>query len=367
MSYPAPSGTASSYLPHELASWLQQHADTLHAEEQHSKDIVPALARHGLFALGVPSTLGGDGGNTGDVIRALAEVAQHSMTAAFVFWSQRTFIEYLLQSPNQVLRDKYLHRLVDGGMAGASGLSNAMKFLGGIEALQITADKPGTQYQLNGKMHWVTNLHKQGFVVAAAVERNNQAPFVAAIPSDADGLVRSEDLDLIGLRGSNTAAIDLNNVALHPDDILHEDAQVYLPAVRPAFLGIQCGMSIGLAQASLDKAQQQVAHRYHLVLSEQIRTLQEELTSITDKLIAGVLDHRFRTEAATLFRYRIRLIGIVSEAVHLELVTRGGRAYLQQHQEGFVRRLTESSFIPIVTPSQSQLQSQLDSISAGAA
>ncbi len=88
----------------------------------------------------------------------------HSLTAAFVFWGQRAFIEYLLQSPNRALGDRLLGDLLAGTLAGATGLSNAMKFLSGIEALQVTATRGGGDgWNLDGRLPWVTNLRKGRF------------------------------------------------------------------------------------------------------------------------------------------------------------------------------------------------------------
>ncbi|MDW8400055.1 MAG: acyl-CoA dehydrogenase family protein, partial [Acetobacteraceae bacterium] len=75
------------------------------------------LRRHagaGLLALGVPRAEGGAGGTVGDAIEAIAAVSSHSMAAGFLFWSQRTFIEYLLQSPNGALRERLLPGLLAG-------------------------------------------------------------------------------------------------------------------------------------------------------------------------------------------------------------------------------------------------------------
>lgn len=357
-------GTASlrshTFVDPALAAWLDTHAEALHDDAALCTEIVPRLAQHGLFGLGVPRALGGSGGDIGDAIQAIAEVAQYSLAAAFVFWGQRTFIEYLLQSPNKALQERYLANMVNGETAGASGLSNAMKFLGGIEALQISAADEGDTLRLNGRMHWVTNLRKQGFTVAAAVDHTDPSlpPFIAAIPSTLSGVVRSDDLALIGLRSSNTAAIDLTAVQLPREYILHDNARDYLPVVRPAFLGLQCGMSIGLAQASLNKAGA-MTHNRHDSITQRITSQQQALDGITQQLVDGVLDHTFRTNAPALFRHRINIAHIVADAVQIELGCQGGRAYLQEHQQGFLRRLTESAFIPIVTPSLSQLQGQL--------
>ena len=60
-----------------------------------------------------------------------------------------------------------------------------------------------------------------------------------------------------------------------------------------------------------------------------------------------------------MFRLRIQLADVLQQALMLELQAMGGRAYLNAEQQGFARRWCESSFIPIVTPSLTQLQSAL--------
>ncbi|MGC4244368.1 MAG: acyl-CoA dehydrogenase, partial [Herbaspirillum sp.] len=172
------------------------------------------------------------------------------------------------------------------------------------------------------------------------------------------GVQRSADLDQIALRGSNTAAIDLDAVSLAPRDVLHEDASTYLPQVRPAFLAMQCGMSIGLARASLREALA-LSEARRGVLSERIREVQQELGQSVDLLLEGVLDRRFQTQAAPLFRLRIVLAELAQQAAGLELQARGGSAYMTPAGNTFLRRWNEAAFIPIVTPSLSQLQTEL--------
>lgn len=358
---------AAARLPGELSAWLDAHADRLDAGQALAAEVVPRLAAAGLFKAGVPETLGGHGGAVPEAIEAIAAVAEHSVTAAFVFWGQRTFIEYLLQSPNQALRARWIGRLLAGEFAGATGLSNAMKFLSGIESLQIDATRLDAGWQLDGSLAWITNLRKEGFIAAAAVNMPDGAPpavaaFIGSAADDADGVTRSADLDLIALRGSNTAAVKLQGVRIGDEFLLHENARAWLPGVRPAFLGMQCGLSIGLARAALDSAHA-LSTGMRGPLLPRIEALQAELEDRADELKAGVADGRFKTAAAPMFRLRIALAGIVQQAVMLELQASGGKAYLQddgQNRGGFARRWRESAFIPIVTPSLTQLQVELD-------
>lgn len=341
-----------------LSRWLDDHAEGLDLGHSDPQSVLPQLAAAGLFAIGVPEERGGSGGSVLDAIDAIADVAGHSLTAAFVFWGQRAFIEYLLQSPNRVLGDRLLGELLDGSLAGATGLSNAMKFLSGIERLQVNATSTGDGWSLDGRLHWVTNLRKGRFVVAAAIEREGAAPLVAAIPSDRVGLTRSDDLQLLGLQSSNTAALDFSAVDLPRDWLLHEDARQYLPRVRPAFLGLQCAMSIGLTRKALESVREHLSDRRSVLCEEQQR-LTDELDEQVARLREGLLDGAFLTEPARLFRIRIGLAEGAAAAVQLELQASGGKAYLTEHGAAFARRWRESAFVPIVTPSLVQLRSEL--------
>lgn len=341
-----------------LSHWLDAQAEALDLGHADPQSLLPQLASAGLFGIGVPEARGGAGGSLLDAVEAIAAVAGHSLTAAFVFWGQRAFIEYLLQSPNQALGERLLGELLDGRLAGATGLSNAMKFLSGIESLQVRATPADDGWTLDGRLPWVTNLRKGHFVVAAAIEREGAAPLVAAIPSASAGLARSDDLQLLGLQSSNTAALDFDGVALPREWLLHDDARRYLPQVRPAFLGLQCAMTIGLARRALE------AVREHLggsrsVLREEEERLRGELDGLVERLRAGLSSGEFASEPARLFRIRIGLAEGAAAAVQLELQASGGKAYLSRHGAAFARRWRESAFVPIVTPSLVQLRAEL--------
>ena len=234
-----------------------------------------------------------------------------------------------------------------------------MKYLSGIESMQIdaTAQSDG-RWRLDGKLPWVTNLRTPSFVVAAAVATNGAAPMVVALRNDLPGMQRSADLNLLGMRGSNTAAIRIDGAVIGAADVIHPDARTFLPRARPSFLGLQCGMSIGLARAAVSAARE-FCGKAPTVLNEPITATAAGLQEVTNALYEGLADGRFASNAATLFRLRIRLAELVQRAVELELLASGGRAYLLDQDLGFARRWQEAAFIPIITPSLTQLQGEL--------
>lgn len=352
-------GTAARKYPWQEDAWLLEHAESLDVGTAQADQVIPALAARGLFRIGVPTGAGGSGGDVVDAVEAIARVAQISLTAAFAFWGHRAFIEYLLQSSNQDLREHWLPSLLDGTRAGATGLSNAMKFLSGIESLQIEAVPRGNGWQLKGSMPWVTNLRREGYNVAAAVAFPGETPpAVVALASEHPGVYRSEDLGLLALRGSNTASIRVEAADIDAGHLIAENARVFLPRVRPAFLGLQCGLSIGLARAALDAVADQSRGK-DAILAPRRAALWQDLAAATGELASGLRDGRFIAAAVSLFSLRIRLAGLVRDALDMELEASGGRAYLTEHNRNFARRWREGAFIPIVTPSLSQLRGEL--------
>ena len=293
-----PVSTAStSPVPADLRDWLAARAAALDEGNVHTDAVLPALAAADLFRIGVPTAWGGVGGDVRDAIEAIAGVSEQSLAVGFMFWGHRAFIEYLLQSANEGLRQRWLPDLMAGRHAGATGLSNAMKFLSGIESLQVRAQPEGAGWRLDGQLPWATNLRVDRFIVAAAVEREGGVPFIAALPSDRAGLQRSDDLDLIAMRGSDTASLKVEGVSIDASDLIADNAREYLPRVRPAFLGLQCGLSIGLARASLDAAQT-LSGSARAVLQAPIAEAREALQQSVAALREGLSDQRFVAQAA---------------------------------------------------------------------
>ncbi len=205
----------------------------------------------------------------------------------------------------------------------------------------------------------LTNLASAGFVVAAAVAvPERPEPAVVAIGSRQPGVRRSADLQLLALRGSATAAVELQDVPVDEEAVIAHDGRRFLCQARPRFLAMQCGLSFGLAQAALQAARE-TGHAGRGILAPRLDAVHAELLAIAAEMRAGLEDRRFETAPAPLFAQRVRLAALVQQALELELLATGGRAYLADRAPDFGRRWREAAFIPIVTPSLTQLQTAL--------
>ena len=151
------------------------------------------------------------------------------MTASFISWGHRTFIEYILASDNAYPRETWLKELYTGERAGGTGLSNAVKFLSDIEELNVTISQEGDDYYLDGRLPWVTNLRSDKFAALFAADfKDGSQPWIITIPSEAEGLSRSEDLEFVSLQGANTASLTFDHVKLDPNWVLSKEGTDYI-------------------------------------------------------------------------------------------------------------------------------------------
>lgn len=314
------------------------------------------LAASQWLGYGVPTTLGGTGGTLLDAVNAIANVAEQCLTSGFVFWCQRAFIQYLVASPNTWLQTHILPQMLQAELSGATGLSNAMKHLAGIERLRIQAEWTTDGVVLNGFLPWASNLQPDQFIVAVAAQTDTGKALVVAVPATAAGLDRGEDLQLLGLQASWTSTLQLNNVQLSHQWVISEDAQTFLPRIRPAFLLLQCGLGLGVSRRAIQETRQSLTKAQ--VLGDRVNKAQSKL------IVLEALVHRLSHLSSfdmpamrDLFHLRISLTRLAVEAVSLELEAKGGDAYLKP--SGTARRLREVAFLPVLTPSLVQLETEL--------
>ena len=342
-----------------LTVWLKHRAQALNSGMDEGSLLVPRFALAGLFKKAVPVEHGGAGGRQSSAIAVVAELAEHSMSAAFVLWAQRASIECILQSSNERLRRRLLPELMNGLVAGAPGLSNGMKSLRGMDTWRMRCTRSAAGACLNGSVPWATNLQRQGFVaLIAASDPQAACPAIFAVPHWAPGLVREPDLDLAALRGTSTGSLTLTDLMLDDAWLLHGDGRVFLPQVRPMFIGLQCGLGLGLARASLRVVRQLLEGRSS-ILHEELASLEAAVDAYWQALSAGIDSCTVQERPRDLVVLRMRMVEIAANAVQLELQALGGSALLHAGGASFWRRMQEAAFLGVVTPTLVQLKTEL--------
>lgn len=140
-----------------------------------------ALADSGLLGVGVPSRLGGKGGQLEDLFRdPSARLGLQGLRHAdlLLFHSQRLVIEALVRTDNIGLQELQLPDLLAGTMAGASAL----------ESPALEAQAMGLGWQFHGQLRSVPNLQWDGFSLLLPVQAAGRVEGLLLVRSEENGL-----------------------------------------------------------------------------------------------------------------------------------------------------------------------------------
>jgi len=139
--------------------------------------------------------------------------------------------------------------------------------------------------------------------------------------------------------------------------LLSDDANGFLQKVRPRFLLLQCGLPMGIAQRALQEASAKMQGA-KAILEQRVETACQQWHRLYRRTQRLAQQNRHGQSALRrLFQTRIQWVELAVKAVQLELEAAGGAAYFRN--SGTARRLREVTFLPVLTPSTTQLALQL--------
>jgi alkylation response protein AidB-like acyl-CoA dehydrogenase len=334
------------------------------------RDVLKRLGAAGAYAAHI-----GPGLQAGDyvqAIRAMTEVSRVCGASGFMVWCQQVCGLYMQQSGNPALTGARLAAHSSGARLGATGMSNPMKAYAGIETLLLRATPVAGGYRLNGTLPWVSNLGPDHYAgVLAGVDGADGAEdpareLMLLLPCDAPGVELRDCPSFSAMEGTNTWAIRCTDVFIGRDQILADPAKPYIARIRGAFILLQTGFGLGVAQGAIDsmwRVEPQLGHvnRY---LEDRPDDLQDELDALTARIELLAQDP-FNTEREHLINVldvRAHASELALRAAQSALLHAGARGYLLSSD--VQRRVRESHFVAIVTPAIKHLRKEIARLSA---
>jgi alkylation response protein AidB-like acyl-CoA dehydrogenase len=338
----------------QRTAWFEEHADELDAgiSNVRTLEVLQLLASQGLLGIGVPRSLGGEGGSTREALSAIADVAERSLTSGYLLWSQRASIELLVSTGNPWLQANLLPRLLAGETSGATDL--LLRRVAPHDKLGVRATRTGDGLVLDGFVPWASNLRPEGFVLATAVHAGPGRTAIVAVPSSADGIVRSADHPLLGLRASWTASVRLDGVALSDAWVVSDRADAFLTRVQPNLILLQSALAVGVtrravAELGATKAGPRPSWGARAdSVAVDLASLEATLATLAARPLADV------GRGIRAFAARQSLTRLALRAVHLELEAAGINGY--RDPAGTARRIREATILPVIGPAARELE-----------
>ena len=243
----------------ELAQGVVQPlAAEVDRDHRFPDEAVKAAAEAGLLGVLIPREYGGAGLDALAFAICIEELAQACASSAVII-DVHTSVgsEPILLFGSEEQKRKWLPRLASGELLGAFALTEPAS---GSDAasLKMSARRDGSGYVLNGTKVFITNLGRAGLYVVFARTGEDKTGGISAflVPSDTAGVRVGQLFKKMGLHGSPTGELVLEDVRVPAENRLGAEGQGFTVAMRAldsGRIGIS-GQALGIAQAAVDES-----------------------------------------------------------------------------------------------------------------
>ncbi|GAC1475857.1 MAG: acyl-CoA dehydrogenase [Candidatus Dormibacteraceae bacterium] len=227
------------------------------------EEAVRAAAEAGLLGILIPREYGGAGLDALAFALCIEELAQAcASTSVVVDVHTSVGSEPILLFGTPEQKRKWLPRLATGEILGAFALTEPAA---GSDAasLQTSARRRGHAYVLNGTKVFITNVGRAGMYIVFArtgsgEEATGNSSGISAflVPADAPGVRVGQIFKKMGLNGSPTGELVLEDAEVPAENRLGEEGHGFVVAMRAldsGRIGIS-GQALGIAQAAVDES-----------------------------------------------------------------------------------------------------------------
>lgn len=246
---------------------IKPRAIEIDKEAKFPEDIFKEMGKLGFMGIPFSEEYGGSGGDTISYALAVEQIAKVCGSTALSYAANVSLgASPLYYFGTEEQKEKYLKPIIAGKTLGAFGLTepNAGSDAGGT---RTTAVREGNEFIINGEKSFITNASYSDTVIVTAVtgKQENGRKIISSIivPTDTPGVSITSNYDKMGVRGSDTAEVVLEDVRVPLDNLLGDEKtgfQQFLQTLDGGRISI-AAIGLGIAQASLERSLQYAKER----------------------------------------------------------------------------------------------------------
>jgi butyryl-CoA dehydrogenase len=333
--------TARTFAERELAERARENDRNNHFDTE----LVAKIADQGYLGAIVPQQYGGAGLDYVTYAVVVEEIGRHDSAMRTVISVQTSLVcSSILRWGSEEQKQQYLPKLCSGEWLGCFGLTEPDT--GSDAADQKTrARRTNGGWVLNGSKMWISlgNHAKVALIFAQTdPEKKHRGLACFLVPTDAPGFSAQEIHGKMGLHGSDTAAIALDDVEVSADALMGEVGdgfKIAMSALDSGRYSVAAGC-VGVCQGSLDLS---------VAYSKEREQFGRPIASF-QLVQAMIADMRVQTDAARLLVHRAGFLKdagrpsttetsiaklYATEAAqncsHLAIQVHGGSGYVDDH------------------------------------
>ncbi len=222
-------------------------------------ELVKKLGETGFLGTFIPEEYGGAGMDYMDYSIVVEELSRNCASTGVLVSAHSSLCMWpILNFGTEEQKKKFLPRLASGEMIGCFCLSEPNA---GSDAGSLTtfAEDKGDHWELNGVKNWITNGKEAGIAIVFAKTRKTDdykgiSVFIVETDSPGWNIIKIEDK--LGIKGSSTAQIALDNVKIPKENLLgpiEKGFRVAMATLDGGRIGI-AAQALGIAQGAFDYA-----------------------------------------------------------------------------------------------------------------
>lgn len=233
--------------------------DAVENGAEYPVEVLDKMAKCGFFGVKVPKEFGGQGGDIRSYVVMAEEFARISAVSCIWALTPNSLGGGpLLLAGTDEQKNKYIRELSTGKKRICFALTEPGA---GSDAgsMTSTAEKDGDYYVINGRKCFITMAPVADYaIVYAKTDRTKGSKGISAFIVDMKlpGVSTGKAEDKMGVRGCPTSDIILTNVRVHKDDLLGEEGQGFINAMKTLDVGRigVAAQSVGVAQRALEES-----------------------------------------------------------------------------------------------------------------
>ena len=235
-------------------------------ESQHfPTDLMHRLGKHGFLGVLVPEEYGGSGLGYQEYITVIVEISKVCGSIGLSVAAHNSLCTgHIMSFGNEEQKAKYLPKLATGEWIGAWGLTEPNT---GSDAgrMKCVAEKDGDYYVINGTKNWIT--HGKSGDVAVLIARTGElldshgmTAFI--IERGTPGFNAGKKENKLGMRASETAEMIFDNCRIHKNQMLGNEGDGFIQAMkildggRISIASLSLGIAKGAYEASVKYAKE---------------------------------------------------------------------------------------------------------------
>ncbi len=319
----------SSHAMDELTEFLTTLAPQWRSTTNWPAEALQRCARAGVYRWFMPREVGGLGWSDVEQTRGYLRLAAADLTTTFIITQYMGACRRIAGSDNQELIERWIVGCISGETFATVGISHLTTSRRHVAKPVLLATPQDGGWRLDGMSPWVTGAAKADVIVVGATLEDGRE-LLAAVPTDINGVVCGDGVELMALSASKTDQVQFAGVYIDSSMLIAGPIENVMKSGSGAGTGgLQTStLAVGLAQAAIAFLGDEAMRR------DDLRAASDELVTEVNELQESLLLAASGDMSCNAGDLRAHANRLVLRATQAALVAAKGAGYVDGHPVG---------------------------------